>query len=153
MDLEKFFEQFEFSKEEQGLLNKNLDFYYGLYRGTREPVTEAQKDFVQIIQYLRHPKTDHELVFMKFLEHLQRPDALLTRVLIDPTKMVQNEHLTNMDGDEEAVDQTPGYYSDPVGPDGTLRTEWWAYREESAQAKESDQLDYSTPTERYDENE
>ncbi len=51
---------------EWDLLNKYLDFYLALARGTRKPSTAAQRHFVAVCRGAARPETAHEVAFVKW---------------------------------------------------------------------------------------
>jgi len=56
------------SDDEMKLIKDHLEFYEALELGIREPTTDAQKHFVDVIQGLAKPRTKHEQAFLKYIQ-------------------------------------------------------------------------------------
>ena len=55
------------TKEERLLILKHLKFYQSLETGQRPPTTAEQKHFVNVCHGQAKPKTEHEIVYSKFI--------------------------------------------------------------------------------------
>jgi uncharacterized protein YifE (UPF0438 family) len=59
----------EVTKEERSLIIKHHKFYQSLETGQRSPTTIEQKHFVDVCRGYAQPKTEHEILYSKFIVH------------------------------------------------------------------------------------
>jgi len=57
----------QLNEREQELIHKHYKFYHALETGVKEPETKEQEHFVLVCQGKVEPKTEHEIVYIKYL--------------------------------------------------------------------------------------
>ena len=57
-----------FSPEEAELMHKFYPLYKEFHEGTRQPVTDSEKHFVEVCHGRQSPETKHEKLYLKILE-------------------------------------------------------------------------------------
>lgn len=60
------------SRAEMRLIKDHLAFYEALELGTRDPATDAQRHFVDVINGKTAPRTQHERAFLKYISNRNR---------------------------------------------------------------------------------
>ena len=58
----------DLTNEERGLITKYISFYEDLESGVREPRSDAQRHFLEVLRGKAPPRTDHEIAFLKHLK-------------------------------------------------------------------------------------
>lgn len=63
------------TSEEIGLVKEHIGFYESLELGIREPETDAQRHFLDVIRGRAIPRTKHERAFLKHMRVRENPKA------------------------------------------------------------------------------
>ena len=68
----------DFSKLQTALLENHGRAYEELHSGTREPVTDEERQFVEVCRGKLQPSTDHEKVWMRFCDKTSRKRSVIS---------------------------------------------------------------------------
>lgn len=78
----RFVSHLTYTKAEEDLLSKHLQFYIDLDKGHRIPSTEKQKHFVKVCRGLEQANTPHELAYLKYKRIQEHTNKLKLKATI-----------------------------------------------------------------------